>query len=234
MKKLFLLLLLCAPFNVSAQVCGNDCIEQPSCADLGYKQDITCENGYITCPFDSSYHWCKEYTCEDGRYYASPSDAEDEYCSEAPYHGITCYDCTTCSEGFTAGITSSTDCQAIPLSGCIYFIPDSSNANCGMCYYPEVCDGSYCSKEACEADTGHDCSLVSGSAVDDNVLNDTIVCYSPSVGAVEDCCNELNVTSGTVYFCQNNSTIGNQVYPTKCSYTNTTENGYECNPVSCN
>lgn len=188
MKKLFLLLLLCAPFNVSAQVCGNDCIEQPSCADLGYKQDITCENGYITCPFDSSYHWCKEYTCEDGRYYASPSDAEDGYtCEEVPYYGITCYDCVaTCSEGFTAGITSSTDCQAIPLSGCIYVISDSSNDNCGMCYYSEACDGSYCSKEACEADTGYDCSPVSDYVgYLDEALDEMITCYSPSDGTEE-------------------------------------------------
>lgn len=98
MKKIFLLSLLFIPLNAFAQVCGEDCIEQPSCADLGYKQDISCKNGYITCPFNSSYKWCKEYTCEDGRYYSKPLNSTDGYfCNAVKYHGLTCYDCSLAS-----------------------------------------------------------------------------------------------------------------------------------------
>ena len=94
MKKIFLLSLLFIPLNAFAQVCGENCIEQPSCADLGYKQNITCESGYITCPFDSSYRWCKEYTCEDGRYYSKPLNSTNGYsCTAVEYHGLTCYEC---------------------------------------------------------------------------------------------------------------------------------------------
>lgn len=87
----------------SAQTCGEGCIQQPSCASLGYRQSITCADGYITCPFDSSYKWCKEYKCEDGRYYSSPLSASGGYsCTEVEYHGLTCYDCdvSTCPVGY--------------------------------------------------------------------------------------------------------------------------------------
>ncbi len=85
------------PFSAAAQTCGQDCITPPTCSQLGYKKDIYCPDGFITCPFDTSYKWCKEYTCEDGRYYSSPL-AGDYTCSKADYHGLTCYDCVAAVE----------------------------------------------------------------------------------------------------------------------------------------
>ncbi len=84
------------PFYASAQVCGENCTTPPTCTQMGYKpkSDIYCENGYISCPFDSSYIWCKEYTCEDGRYYSKPLNSADGYsCTSVKYHGLTCYEC---------------------------------------------------------------------------------------------------------------------------------------------
>ena len=88
--------LLC-PFSAAAQTCGQDCTTPPTCSQLGYKKDIYCPDGFITCPFDTSYKWCKEYTCEDGRYYSSPLTG-DYTCSKAEYHGLTCYDCVAAVE----------------------------------------------------------------------------------------------------------------------------------------
>ena len=85
------------PFSAAAQTCGQDCTTPPTCSQLGYKKDIYCPDGFITCPFDTSYKWCKEYTCEDGRYYSSPL-AGDYTCSKADYHGLTCYDCVAAVE----------------------------------------------------------------------------------------------------------------------------------------
>ena len=85
------------PFSAAAQTCGQDCTTPPTCSQLGYKKDIYCPDGFITCPFDTSYKWCKEYTCEDGRYYSSPL-AGDYTCSKAEYHGLTCYDCVAAAE----------------------------------------------------------------------------------------------------------------------------------------
>ena len=91
--------LLCPlyPFSAAAQTCGQDCTTPPTCSQLGYKKDIYCPDGFITCPFDTSYKWCKEYTCEDGRYYSSPLTG-DYTCSKAEYHGLTCYDCVAAVE----------------------------------------------------------------------------------------------------------------------------------------
>lgn len=101
MKKIFIVLclVLCiASFNAYAQNCGQDCVQPPSCAALGYKEVINCPDDYVVCPFDSNYKWCKEYTCEDGRYYSSPLKASDGYsCASVSYHGLRCYDCTSVS-----------------------------------------------------------------------------------------------------------------------------------------
>ncbi len=77
--------------------CFNECKAVPECAKMGYKLqgDIFCPDGYITCPFDSQYIWCKEYTCKDGRY----SDTEEltgekgYVCDEVDYHHRKCYHC---------------------------------------------------------------------------------------------------------------------------------------------
>ena len=106
MKQLVLFALIClfmSAQNSFAQTCGEECTQPPSCAALGYKQNISCPEGYITCPFNSSYKWCKEYKCEDGRYYSLPLSASDGYgCTTVNYHGLTCYDCelATCPVGY--------------------------------------------------------------------------------------------------------------------------------------
>ena len=77
--------------------CYNDCKPLPDCEAMGYKleKDIFCPDGAITCPFDSRYKWCKEYTCKDGRY----SDTEmltgerGYRCDAVDYHKRTCYYC---------------------------------------------------------------------------------------------------------------------------------------------
>ena len=84
-------------FPVGAQVCGEDCTTPPTCSQLGYKKGLTCPEGGIICPFDASYKWCKEYTCDDGRYYSSPL-AGDYTCAKVEYHGLTCYDCVAAVE----------------------------------------------------------------------------------------------------------------------------------------
>ncbi len=102
MKKFFLLAFIFLPLNTSAQVCGEDCFERPSCEDLGYKQGINCPESYVTCPFDPTFLWCKQYTCADGRYENSPKNANEGYACEAvSYHGLTCYECevAVCANG---------------------------------------------------------------------------------------------------------------------------------------
>ena len=78
--------------------CYNNCKAVPECSKMGYKleNDIFCPEGSIKCPFDPKYIWCKEYTCKDGRYYASAQDVGNEKgykCDEVSYHGNRCFDC---------------------------------------------------------------------------------------------------------------------------------------------
>ncbi len=91
-------------FPVEAQVCGEDCTTPPTCSQLGYKKGLTCPEGGIICPFDASYKWCKEYTCDDGRYYSSPL-AGDYTCAKVEYHGLTCYDCVATAEEVSCSVT---------------------------------------------------------------------------------------------------------------------------------
>ena len=91
-------------FPVGAQVCGEDCTTPPTCSQLGYKKGLTCPEGGIICPFDASYKWCKEYTCDDGRYYSSPL-AGDYTCAKVEYHGLTCYDCVATAEEVSCSVT---------------------------------------------------------------------------------------------------------------------------------
>ena len=109
--------LLC-PFSAAAQTCGQDCTTPPTCSQLGYKKDIYCPDGFITCPFDTSYKWCKEYTCEDGRYYSSPLTG-DYTCSKAEYHGLTCYDCVaTVEEDICSAYDEQTLVEALQCDDC--------------------------------------------------------------------------------------------------------------------
>lgn len=74
--------------------CGSDCTEPPTCLSLGYKPkaNIICEEGFIVCPFDAGYIWCKQYSCLDGRYENENNSSNS--CLEVSYHGLTCYDCS--------------------------------------------------------------------------------------------------------------------------------------------
>lgn len=106
---LILLVVFLPVADVQAQACGQSCTNPPSCSALGYKKNITCLEGYITCPFDSSYKWCKEYTCEDGRYYSALLKSSDGYtCDAVKYHGLSCYDCYI--EGCQSGQYNKATC----------------------------------------------------------------------------------------------------------------------------
>ena len=52
---------------VTSTVQAMDCRETPDCADLGFSQeeDPNCvKDGYINCPFDTSYRKCVQHDCE--------------------------------------------------------------------------------------------------------------------------------------------------------------------------
>ncbi len=93
MKLLISLFLLVFPLKVQSSSCGINCVTTPTCSELGYFKDITCSNGYVLCPFDTSYKWCKQYTCADGRYKDNPLTEGGWECSEVEYQGLTCYEC---------------------------------------------------------------------------------------------------------------------------------------------
>ena len=99
MKKIFVLaLMFIAPAALAYdETCGDGCADLPSCADLGYKQGLYCPEGYITCPFDQDYIWCKSYTCNMGGLYTR-ADSETKRangykCRKTTYHGLECYNC---------------------------------------------------------------------------------------------------------------------------------------------
>lgn len=88
---LLLFMLFSAPVYAA---CGDDCIDKPTCEQLGYSKTITCSEGFLSCPFDSSYKWCKQYSCADGRYESADlSDSKGTTCTAVQYHGLNCYDC---------------------------------------------------------------------------------------------------------------------------------------------
>ncbi len=94
MKLLISLFLLIFPINAySASECGIECVDQPTCEELGYSKSLNCPDGFITCPFDSSYKWCKSYNCQDGRYYVTPLIKDGWVCDEVRYKNLDCYDC---------------------------------------------------------------------------------------------------------------------------------------------
>ncbi|HCU58973.1 MAG TPA: hypothetical protein DIC64_03230 [Alphaproteobacteria bacterium] len=103
MKKiLFLALVLFAPASFAYdEVCGDSCMDRkgtlPTCEELGYSADRFCPEGYITCPFDENYIWCKSFTCDMGGYVtedeATAKRAEGYLCYKAKFHGLSCYDC---------------------------------------------------------------------------------------------------------------------------------------------
>lgn len=137
--------------NLEAYWCDMSQHTVVDCTTLGYTQASECDDGSsgVKCPFDSSYIFCE-----------NAGGGVDE---------------TTCSEGYTEGITED-DCPQDE-NGCTMFIPDSSNDNCGMCHTFSGC--TYCSEAACEEDTGNECSFTLYSF--DSELNMAIPCYSSGV-----------------------------------------------------
>ncbi len=152
--------------SVASAACGSDCNTPPTCIQMGYRQDISCSEGYITCPFDSSYKWCKEYTCTDGRYQNAPLSASEGYsCSSVSYHGRTCYDCTCAPQAGkckynaankgTGGVLSSPCCNGnynTCISSCssTYTVSRPANSDivntcsaCGTTYYNWQCKSGY-------------------------------------------------------------------------------------------
>ncbi len=94
MSVILVLLTMLLPVADAQAACGMSCTNPFTCASLGYEKDMECYEGAILCPLDTSYKWCKKYTCADGRYEKSPSAATGGYtCDVVDYHGLTCYDC---------------------------------------------------------------------------------------------------------------------------------------------
>lgn len=91
MSVILVLFAMLLPVADAQAACGMSCTDPFTCAALGYKKDIVCNEGAIICPFDSSYKWCKVYTCADGRYEENPLDGYT--CDEVKYHGLKCFDC---------------------------------------------------------------------------------------------------------------------------------------------
>ncbi|MBP5615566.1 MAG: hypothetical protein J6X42_03340 [Alphaproteobacteria bacterium] len=86
--------------TAQAQQCGDNCLEEvPSCQALGYSPSalLSCSEGYVTCPYDSDYVWCKTYNCVDGGLFnLEDVKAQQEQgftCYETPFHEQTCYTC---------------------------------------------------------------------------------------------------------------------------------------------
>ena len=94
-------MLLAPAASAYEDVCGDSCWDKkdkiPSCEDLGYTQDRYCPEGYITCPFDDSYVWCKTYSCDMSglltKEQADVQKAKGYLCYKSKFHGLVCYDC---------------------------------------------------------------------------------------------------------------------------------------------
>ena len=106
MKKiLFLAMVLFAPIVNAANndICTSEskCEDLPACERLGYTKNRYCPEGYVTCPFDSDYIWCKTYTCEMGGLLSVDSEkvalakAKGYICKKVKFHGLTCNECDT-------------------------------------------------------------------------------------------------------------------------------------------
>lgn len=106
MKKiLFLAVMLFTPavYAADTDICtgASSCEDLPACESLGYTKDRYCPEGYITCPFDTDYIWCKTYECGMGGYLNADSEeiaikkAQGYICKKAKFHGLECYECDT-------------------------------------------------------------------------------------------------------------------------------------------
>ncbi|MBE6450899.1 MAG: hypothetical protein E7016_02915 [Alphaproteobacteria bacterium] len=210
----FVTLLLLLFSDTAFSSCVNDCTYEPTCLELGYKQNINCPNGYIVCPLDSSYKWCKQYTCEDGRYKKQKFTDIGYECTQVNYHGHTCYDCV-CNPPFDYIWNMKNAGQAIlngnkacngNYSQCIpqcvgISVPDNNAEVTETC---EACGNTYITGFKCkDGYQGDDCLTIkqcpagSATSVDKCVsapeLGDEIVGYSgetPCYKCLEPSCEE--------------------------------------------
>ena len=103
-KTLFLAIVLLAPVVYAAEdICTGEgmCEDLPTCESLGYSKNRYCPEGYITCPFDTDYIWCKTYECGMGGYLNPDSEeialkkSQGYICKKTKFHGLECYECDT-------------------------------------------------------------------------------------------------------------------------------------------
>lgn len=97
MRKIFFI--ACVLFATKAMAegsCGENCVPAPKCEDLGYQLAVnaTCVDGYVMCPFDSNYVWCRQYECKDGGLSVEAEPKEGKVCVPTKFHGLDCYDCS--------------------------------------------------------------------------------------------------------------------------------------------
>ena len=149
MKFFVVLFLSIIPLTSYATTCNDNCIETPTCESLGYFKDATCENEYITCPFDSSYKWCKQYTCSDGKYHDEhPVEAGWE-CREISYKGSSCLDCE-CKPLDTCKYNANNAGNGILLDPCCTGSYQSCWSNCPRSIsYPDECEPIYSTCLSC-------------------------------------------------------------------------------------
>lgn len=120
-------LLLCG--NTWAQV---NCGEIPSCAALGFNtidDDNCASDGYLYCPFDSSYKKCVKHNQIDCSAYALSKCPDGAKCSACGIGTTITYKVDSCEEGYTLadGTCTPSDCSDYTLSSC----PD--NVTCSEC-----------------------------------------------------------------------------------------------------
>ena len=200
MKKiLFLALVLFAPATFAYdEVCGDSCMDRkgtlPTCEELGYSADRFCPEGYITCPFDENYIWCKSFSCDMGGYVteneAITKRSQGYLCYKTKFHGLTCY-----------------DCDEVDKSICIY---DNTNKGEGVLGGVRCGDGTWteCTRTCADRDQSASLPSVPG------VIPTAEICMSCGV-------QETIITGFTC--AENYTKTGNTCEPTACptptSYT---------------
>ncbi len=116
----------------SGQAVALECVKQPSCADLGYKQEndpMCADDGYLICPFDSNYKKCVNFSCESlgftqsnkstwcGKISKCPTDNTFTLCKALCEIGDVYYSDGTC------GYATDYDNTKIPV-GVVFYVTD--------------------------------------------------------------------------------------------------------------
>lgn len=121
-KILSIYLLLCTVLCGKAYASVN-CEQLPDCAALGFStaDDETCaSDGYLYCPFDSSYKKCVKHNQIDCSAYALSTCPEGANCSACGIGTTITYKVDSCEEGYTLadGTCTPSDCSDYTLSSC--------------------------------------------------------------------------------------------------------------------